>query len=236
MCRESVEFLHGIDARQEQGHSIEAQSVDTQSPAMPIQDTMAEYQGLTVAGVRWPDIPSEEDQKRWRELIPQQAGKPLDRELIRESIHTLHRTGRFADIRVEAERTPDGKVLLSFFTTPNYFVGSINVEGVPNRPTAGQVVNASKFQLGELFTPDQIERALTSIKQLMEENGYYRSSVREQDRKEPERQQIDILFQITPGPQARVGNVSVTGNPGFSVGQIQDIAKMRPANRFPYSV
>jgi outer membrane protein insertion porin family len=210
---------------QQQGQSVEAQS-----PGAPVEDPIAQYQGLTVGEMRWPDVPSDIDQKRWRELIPQQVGKPLDRELIRESIHKLHQTGRFADIRVEAERAPDGKVSLWFFTTPNYFVGSIDVQGAPNRPTPGQVVNASKFQLGDLFTPDQVERALTNIEQLMEQNGYYRSTVKEQERKHPERQQIDIIFQINPGPQARVGNVTVTGSPGYSQGQIQDIAKMHPGN------
>ena len=214
---------------QEQGQSVEAQS-----PAMPVDDTFAPYQGLIVADIRWPDIPSDVDQKRWLQLIPQQPGKPLDRELIRVSIHKLHSSGRFADIRVEAERTPDGKVVLSFFTVPNYFVGSVTVEGVPNRPTAGQVANASKFQLGDLFTPDQVERALTNIKLLMQENGYYRSSVSVEEHKDPARQQISILFKITPGSQARVGNVTVTGSPGYSQAQIQDIAKMRPGK--PVSV
>jgi outer membrane protein insertion porin family len=218
-----------LELLQEQG-----QSAETQSLAMPVEDAMASYQGLTVAEIRWPDVLSDVDQKRFRELIPQQTGKPLDRDLVRESIHKLHDTGRFADIRVEAERTQDGEVSLSFFTTANYFVGSINVEGVPNRPTAGQVANASKFQLGELFTPDQVQRALVNIKQLMQENGYYRSAVNERDQKEPAKQQIDIVFQVNPGLQARVGNVSVTGNPGYSQGQIQDIAKMHPGN--PVSV
>jgi outer membrane protein insertion porin family len=217
-----------VEASAESSPQEPGQAVEAQSPALPVDDNFAQYQGLIVADVRWPDIPSDVDQKRWVRLIPQQPGKPLDRELIRESIHKLHSSGRFADIRVEAERNPDGKVVLSFFTVPNYFVGSVTVEGVPNRPTAGQVTNASKFQLGDLFTPDQIERALTNIKLLMQENGYYRSSASVEEHKDPARQQISILFKITPGPQARVGTVTVTGSPGYSQGQIQDIAKMRP--------
>jgi outer membrane protein insertion porin family len=204
------------------------------TPTMPAQDAMAEYKGLEVAEIRWPNIPSDVDQKRWRALIPQQVGKPLERELVRESIHKLHSTGRFADIRVEAEPAPDGKVVLSFFTVPNYFVGNVDVEGVPNRPTAGQVVNASKFQLGDLFTPDQVDRALTNIKRLMQENGYYRSTVGENEHKDPARQQIDILFSVNPGPQARVGSVTITGKPGYSQEQVEKIAKMHPGN--PVSV
>jgi outer membrane protein insertion porin family len=216
------------------GMQDQDQSAAAQSPPVSLEDTMARYQGLIVADIRWPGITSDVDQKRWREVIPQKVGEPLDRELIRESIHRLHATGRFADIRAEAERTDDGKVALSFFTSPNYFIGPVDVEGVPNRPTAGQVVNASKLQLGELFTSDQIDRALTNVKQLMQENGYYRSSVKEQEKKILARQEIDILFQIDPGPQARVGNVTVTGNPGYPPAQIQTIAKMRTGD--PVSV
>ncbi len=208
----------------------QSQSTETQSPSLPAQDNMAEYEGLTVAEIRWPNITSAADQKRLVEMVSQKIGQPLDRELIRESIHELFATGRFADIRAEAERTGDHQALLSFFTSPNYFVGGIKVEGVPNRPTAGQVVNASKFQLGELFSRDRMDRALTSIKQLMRENGYYRSSVTQLEQSIPERQQINLDFRVNPGPQAHVGNVSVTGDAGYSPGQIADIAKLRPGD------
>ena len=227
VVRASADSSRQKEIDQEQGQSVQA-------PTMPAEDAMVQYEGLTVADIRWPDIPSEGDQKHWRALISVQVGKSLDRELVRESIHRLHSTGRFADIRVEAERTADGTVSLSIFTVPNYFVGGVDVEGAPNRPTAGQVVNASKLQLGELFTADQIERALTNIKLLMQENGYYRSSVSVQEHKDPARQQIDILFTVNPGPQARVGNVTVTGSPGYSQGQVQDISKMHPGK--PVSV
>ncbi len=205
----------------------EGQAAEPQPPVIPSEDAMAKYQGLIVAEIRWPDIPAAVDQKRWRELIPQQQGQPLDRELIQESIHKLHQTGRFADLRVEAEFAPGDQVILSFFTTPNYFVGSVIVHGAPTRPSAGQIANASKFQLGELFSSDQLERARSNIRDLMHDNGYYLFSISDKERKYPDRQQIDIIFEIAPGPRARVGNVTVTGNPGYSQSQIQDIAKMR---------
>ena len=37
---------------------------------------------------------------------------------------------------------------------------------------------------------------------------------------------MNVLFRIVPGAHARVGRVTVNGPAGFSVGQIQDIAKM----------
>src|ERR1700733_2617335 len=204
----------------------ETQESEPQPPVVPGEDAISRYQGRIVAEIRWPDIPAAVDRKRWLQLIPQQVDQPLDRQLIQESIRKLHQTGRFADIRVEAESTPEGKLILSFFTTPNYFVGSVIVHGAPTRPSAGQIANASKFQLGELFIPDQIQRAQSNIRDLMHDNGYYLFSISDKEQKYPERQQIDIIFEIAPGPRARVGNVTVTGSPGYAPAQIQDIAKM----------
>src|SRR6185312_7265255 len=109
---------------------------------------------------------------------------------------------------------------------PNFFVGQLFVEGAPNPPAANQIVNASKLQLGELFTREKLERGLDGIKQLMEQNGYYRSSVTDEEQPQGETQQMNVLFRLVPGGHARVGRVTVNGPAGFSVGQIQDIAKM----------
>ncbi len=88
-------------------------------------------------------------------------------------------------------------MVLSFLTRPNFFVGEISVEGAPNPPAANQIVNASKLQLGELFTREKLERALVNIKQLMEQNGYYQSSASDEEQAHPETQQMNILFRIT---------------------------------------
>jgi outer membrane protein insertion porin family len=204
----------------------------TQPPAeasQPNFESISSYEGLTVADIKIPEV-AESDQKPLRQLIVQETGKPLDREKIRGSIQALYATGRFADIRVEAERDAAGQVTLSFVTSPNYFIGQVNVEGTPSRPATNQVANASKLPLGELFTREKLDRALKNIKQLMEENGYYHSSINEEEVKHPETQQVDIFFRITPGQQAQVGRMIVTGHPGFSQGQIEDIAKMHPAD------
>jgi len=188
------------------------------------------YQGLKVAEIRFPDLP-DGAQQQFQNLIDQRPGEPLDRHRISQSIKTLYETGRFGDIRVEAERTRDGEVALAFVTTPNYFVGDIRVEGTPNRPNPNQVVNASKLQLGELFTAEKLARAEENIKRLMAENGFYKSAVMVQQQKHPKTQLIDLTFQITPGPQAHVGRIIVTGDPHYSQGQIQDIAKMHPGDK-----
>ena len=168
--------------------------------------------------------------KRLLDLIPQKAGAPLERELVRQSIQLLHATGRFADIQVDADRTSEGQVALLFRIQPNFFVGEIFVDGAPNPPAANQIVNASKLPLGELFTREKLDHASGNIRQLMEQNGYYQSTISDEEQPHLETQQMNILFRVVPGPRAKIGRVTVSGPAGYSEGQVRDIAKMHPGD------
>jgi len=202
----------------------------SQGATQPPQDTMSKYDGLIVSQIRWSNISSEADQQRLRQMIPQKEGQPLDRDLIREIIHVLYGTGRFSDIRVEAEAAPDDKVILTIFTSPNYFVGEVRAKGAPRRrPTAGQIVNASKLTLGETFTEDRLERALSNVKLFMETSGYYRSSTTAEEHRDDQEQQIAITFHVNAGPEARVGNVTVQCD-GCSTAEIQKVASLKTGN------
>ncbi len=188
---------------------------------------MAAYAGRTVKTVELPGI---RDAARLLQMIPQRSGEPLDRDKVRESIRTLFATGRFADI--QAEVTPSGDaVVLTFTTSPNFFVGAVEVEGAPGHPSANQIVNASKFQLGELYTIDKLDRALQNIRQLMQENGYYKARVTAESTSNLDTQQVNIRFHISAGEPAHIGEVKVTGHTSLSPAQIQDIAKMHPGDR-----
>ncbi len=188
---------------------------------------MSAYAGRTVKSVELPGVPESD---RLLQMLPQKPGQPLDRDQVRESIRILFATGRFADIQAEA--TPSGDaVVLAFTTSLNFFVGAVDVEGAPGHPSYNQIVNASKFQLGELHTLDKLDRALENIRQLMQENGYYRARVTAESTSNPANQQVNILFHITAGEPAHIGEVIVTGHSTLSRGQLQDIARMHPGDR-----
>ena len=189
--------------------------------------SMSEYAGRTVQSIELPGVP---DRDHLLQTLPQKPGQPLDRDQVRESIRVLFATGRFADIQAEVAPAGD-EVVLTFTTSPNYFIGAIDVDGAPNRPNPNQIINVSKFQLGELHTRDKLDRAVKNIRQLMQENGFYRARVTAESTANPATQQINILFHITAGEPAHVGQVKVTGNGSFSQGQVQDIAHMHPGDR-----
>ena len=211
---------------------IAPQSSGTQSPepaTVPnsVLTSMSQYAGRMVQSIELPGVPESD---RLLQMLPQKPGQPLDRDQVRESIRILFATGRFADIQAEVASS-DGEVKLVFATSLNYFVGAVDVEGAPAHPNHNQIINASKFQLGELHTLDKLDRALQNIRQLMQENGYYRARVTAESTSNPATQQVNILFHITPAEPAHIGEVKMTGHTALSLIEVEDIAAMHTGER-----
>ena len=184
----------------------------------------SKYEGKIVKAIVLPGV-IEADRDHILHLLTQQVGEPLSRDGVRDSIRALFSTGRFADIQAEVTPSGDG-VVLTFSTSANFFVGAIEVEGAPSHPSANQIINASKFELGERYTLDKLDRALENIRQLLQEDGYYRNRVTAESTSNAQTQQIDLIIHVTPGERAHVGEVKVTGASGLSAGEVQEMAHM----------
>jgi outer membrane protein insertion porin family len=196
----------------------------------PQASTISRYEGKVVETILLPGV-ADPDREHLLQGLPQKIGEALDRNHVRDSIRVLYATGRFADIQAEIVPSGDG-VTLTFTTSANFFVGAVEVEGAPsNRPTSNQLVNSTKFQLGELYTREKLDKAIENIRQLMQEDGYYRARVTAESTQHAETQQVDVLFHLTPGSQAHVGEVTVTGTSDLSAGDVQSIAHMNPGDR-----
>jgi len=187
------------------------------------------YEGRVVQSIQLPAVP-ERDREHLLQLLPLKAGQPLTRDQVRESIRILFATGRFADIQAEVSPSGDG-VVLTFVTSLNFFIGSVEAEGAPGHPNKNQVINASKFELGEAYSREKLGRALQNIRQLMQENGYYRARVTAESTSDPTTQQVDVIIHVTPGEPAHVGEVKVTGTSGMSSVEVQSIAHMDHGDR-----
>jgi outer membrane protein insertion porin family len=222
-------------ARAIKGGELRAASAHSRQPAAAQTSGnsslsgISAYEGKVVEAIEIPQAP-QRDREHLLQMLPLKAGDKLGRDQVRESIRVLYATGRFADIQAEVTPAGDG-VVLTFVTSLNFFVGAIDVEGAPSHPNANQIINASKFELGELYTQEKLDRALQNIRLLMQENGYYRARVTAESTSNVATQQANVLFHITPGPPAHVGEVQVTGTSGLPPFEIQRIAHMDHGDR-----
>ncbi len=221
-------FLVSVGAGAVSGRQALAGPGQTEQQSPKSADSSLE--GVTVKEISFPNVSSENDRKEFLQLVTQPLGQPMNRLLIRESIQKLYATGRFSDIRAEASRTPDGEAGVAFITDPTEFVGRVQIEGAPKRPTESQISNASKLGLGTVFTQERLNLALKNIAQLMETNGFYQSYTSADQQLRSDTQQVELVFHVNPGPQARVGKISFTGNTLYSAEDLEKIAKLHPGD------
>ncbi|MGB8783777.1 MAG: POTRA domain-containing protein [Terriglobales bacterium] len=191
--------------------------------------TIAPYLGLAIDQIEFPAVLPEEASSLLA-AIPIKVGEPLTREALHNTMQALFATGRFADIQAEVDRTQTAGVRLRFLTIPNFFVGMITIEGVSTNPSANQLASATRLQLGELYTAEKISRALTGIQRVMEENGFHQSKVTPTEQRDEQQHQVNLTFRVLLGPRAVVGEIKLDGDAGYSVEQIEDIAKLHPGN------
>jgi outer membrane protein assembly factor BamA len=154
--------------------------------------------------------------QRLKALVAQPVNAPINRASIRRSLQALFATGRFSDLQVEAERTPQNDLTLVFVARENYFVGAVTVDGISRRPTPNQLVIAGKLQLGELYAPEKIEQAAKNMQATLMDNGYYRAKVTPATVFHEDTQQVDITFHVDPDVHAHIGSVAISGQPGYS--------------------
>jgi outer membrane protein insertion porin family len=196
-------------------------------PARPEIGSLIAVTGRRVHDIQLRGVPSTLETQRLLSLIPQKTNQPLDKHKLRSSIQALYATGRFQEIEVTAEPAPQNEISLVFIGKRNQFVGPVAVTGSPRHgPTNHQLVNASKLQLGELLTEDRLKQGIASMHRVLEEDGFYQTTITPQLTPHMDTQQVDILFRVESGPRARVGEIQVTGDPGFTAEQISDIAKL----------
>src|SRR5690348_6454557 len=190
-------------------------------------DAFVRYSGYRVRSVTFKNS-QRIDQNDLLELLPLQPGAALDRNTVEASIQQLFATGRFRTISVEVEPHPNGSLDVAFVIDEKLFLGSIVVYGAPGPPTANQLVNASKMQLGQEFDEDAVASGMERMKRLLAEAGYFEPTIRMNSELDPQHQRIGVDFIIDRGPHARLGAVIVKGDPGYPAGKIRGITKLHP--------
>ena len=158
--------------------------------------------------------------------LAQNVGEPLIDEGLKRSLRQLFATGLYDTVEVKGMREEDG-VALVFQGEPRTFIGTISVYGATGATMNTQLDLASRLQAGTRLTPAKMQRALDQMRNTLEQNGYYRSSIVKTVTPQPLEQLADISFRVTSGPRARVGTVAVTGDSGMTVDDFRRHAHLR---------
>jgi outer membrane protein assembly complex protein YaeT len=192
-------------------------------------DPLAQWEGLPVRRISIEGVAAER-------LVPlaghlaEAVGAPLNRDELRRSLRQLFATGLFETIAVEGEREGDG-VALIFRGRARTFIGRVSVEGAKVATINTQLERASQLAPGARFTPAKLAQAQEQMRLTLAQNGFHEPVITQALTPHAEEQLVDIVFHVESGPQARVGEVAVTGDAGMSVEEFRRHAHLRAGER-----
>ena len=152
---------------------------------------------------------------------------------VRTSIEKLYATGRYQDIQVDV--TPDaGGLLIRFQTKNNWFIGQVSAEtDLSEPPSPGQIVSATRLQLGDPFDSLQVPAALENVRKLLIDNGYFEPRIEPEFIYRDHAEQVDIVIGIKAGKRGRYETPSISGNTSVDAGvTTKDIIKATHWRRF----
>jgi len=172
---------------------------------------LSEYEGRPISAVRFDPLRQPVAAAELARLLPFQTGAPLRLADVDAAIKRLFATGDYSNIEVDAE--PDGNGLaVVIHTTPQWFVGPIEVHGKINSPpTAGHLSNATPLDMGAPFEDGDLERAARSLRELLQRNGLYRAQVQASLLRDAAHHEVAITFTVNSGKRARLTLPTVVG-------------------------
>lgn len=147
--------------------------------------------------------------------IVQKVGQPLDRVSVRESIQRLFATGEFANIEAVEYPAPGG-IRLVFRTQPNYFIGHVQVANAPDPPASGELQDASRLELGRLYSQQAVAAAVPLIRERLQSFGYYQAQIQPRVSLNSVDALANIIFVIAPGTLVRLGTIQFKGEPLYA--------------------
>jgi translocation and assembly module TamA len=153
----------------------------------------------------------------------------------------LLRSVGYYDASVEPTIDAAGKELhVQLAATPGtlYHFESVELPGLEQAAgnEAGSLREAFAVKAGDPVVAQQVIDAGVSLQVALGERGFATAKVGEQGIVvDHEAQTARLIMPVTPGPIAQFGQIRVSGQPPFSPGHLQHIARFKPGDRFEQS-
>ncbi len=189
-----------------------------------------DWKGLRVDQIQFEGVTFDATDMLPKEL-PQKVGTPLDPEQVRASLRRLFASGRYRDISVRGVRQGDA-VTLIYTGVVRYYVGRVRIDGVRNDRLASLLEFATKLSPGTAFNEAQIPSGAEGIKSILQEQGFYESTVSSKSQVDEIGSQVNVTYTVAIGLQAKVGKVTLVGtDPGITLEEFQKKGKLKEGNR-----
>ncbi len=138
----------------------------------------------------------------------------LDRELLRR----FYLSQGYADFKVNsaiAELTPNRKDFFITYTVEEgsrYKLGNVEVKAQLRDLTVDQIAHVVKLKKDDWYDITSVDKSVDAITDRVGELGYAFVDVRPRVKRNREKNQIDIIFEVNEGPRVFVERIDISGN------------------------
>jgi outer membrane protein insertion porin family len=146
------------------------------------------------------------------------TGDIYNEEALRRAYMVLWNTGKFDDITLESEDSPDG-VIVRFVLTERRVIRSIHYTGNKSVSESEILDRFKERKVGltveQQYDPGRVQHAASVIKDYEAERGHQYATVDPQVEQQPP-SSLTLTFVVNEGPKVKVGEINVTGNNSFN--------------------
>ncbi|HWZ12315.1 MAG TPA: POTRA domain-containing protein [Acidobacteriaceae bacterium] len=160
------------------------------------------------------------------EKLEVQPGQPLDPQKVRDALRQLYATGLYQALDVVGVPVGD-EIILRFEGKPEMFVGRVDVVGAKSELLTTELIRSTKLDPGAPYSPTKLDPGAKEIESALARNGFFKPDIAYSTEAQPQYSQVNITYTVDLGKQARVGIVTVHGNPGFSPEEFRKKAKLK---------
>lgn len=205
---------------------------------------VGDYEGRPIATVEVvlegsPPDPSA--QSEFQSLLKVVSGGEYSAATARQSLHDLFASGRVAAARIEVAEVPPGgrtsPIRVRFVVQRQIIIAGVTIR---IGPTTGTLIARDEIRArlnllepGRRFSIQAIERNADEIQVYLRDRGYYSAVVEhteEPDPSDPTGTRRRVVYTITPGAQARVGQFAI--DPALDVNTVMPSLKLQPGAPF----
>jgi outer membrane protein assembly factor BamA len=187
--------------------------------------TFQSWAGLTISELRFEGVTAQE----LAPLPGQLALRPgaVFRETdLRTSLRQLYATGLYQDIAAKGIQHGNTAIII-FQGAPQLFLHRVYVNGIKQELFAAQLQRATRLEIGAKFTQQSLQNATRDLRETLRQSGHYHPQIQVTVRPAEAKNQVDVVYNILLGKQAKVGAVTVTGDSGMSLSRFRKTAKLK---------
>ncbi len=218
-----------LDAKTSQQGAVASAPVENpairRSPAFLRYRDLKSWYGLPVHAVVFTGV-LDQDLVGVKDRLPLQSGKKLTEQDVKESLHALFATGLYRSIVAEGVES-GGQITVTFDGVPQLFLRRLYIQGMKQDTLAAQIQRATRLELGESFTAQELDQATEHLRSALERNGFHVPTVSVKTVPAGGRHLVDVIYTVNAGPQAKVGAVEAIGTTALTDQEFRKIAKLK---------